>query len=810
MADDKNEPQAANPLDVIDAGRWRRAVFTTFTLSLGFFEAYVLPRLHRAGCDDITILVDEAFYIASLAESGARHIGTAYRVHPVAIRDGVFHAKLMYLWHEHGDDVFMVGSGNVTWSGFGHNLECLEVLEGGRDSAAFADLASILQALLSRDDIRFGDCKRLQEITERSAKVAARRSQRQTGARLIASVTSSISEQVASALAPYGPFDRVVVMSPFHSPDAGPALRIASRLGCARAEIAIDAHTESTPVLPNLRGISFVRREAANDSRPTHAKWFEFIGARSWVLTGSANATETSFESIKNFEVSVLRPAAADLLGRWSSVVPARTGVSPPEIAPGSADMALTLAMKNAGAIRGEFVGQCEDVDGTWTGFLLRHGAETQLHEIRVAGAQFQCRVPEDVELDEYEPCQFVLARRTSRASGWIMFESQLDMSREEREFARKVRRLTAPDADDEDFLSVLSWLAERVGQIVAVPMQSVAESGNKRTEDPPAPTGPFDYAKWAARTAASEHGAVLGACRAAFDALAKYAARPAQSTVGVGSQSERPRDFDSAGDPDDAPTADGNGSTEPGTVGLSFNTLKHGIERALERVAEQETLTFLLEALLWVLILIDRSGARPTPLDALPFTQWSAYAKSHTAKVSVFEPLAEVTLAAMSCAFAMRVSDEPRTESFAVLARQAMRALGTEEAASVVRRTIEGKPCFSKLTEGQVAAAVAAVPALLHYQGFADQLHDFLVRWSAGGAVTDGVLSANTGGVIEELRWRRGMNPPYLEWIDKVPDRCAPKCYNGFDASDRAVLRNRRALKCNRCGLLHFWTGAT
>src|SRR5437762_6954562 len=108
MPPDGSELRGANQLDVIDQGRWQQAFFTTFTLNLGFFEAYVLPRLHRARCDKITVLVDASFYLASLAESGARYVGTAYRAFPIAMPPGVFHAKLTYLTHEQGKDVLMV------------------------------------------------------------------------------------------------------------------------------------------------------------------------------------------------------------------------------------------------------------------------------------------------------------------------------------------------------------------------------------------------------------------------------------------------------------------------------------------------------------------------------------------------------------------------------------------------------------------------------------------------------------------------------------------------------------------------------
>jgi hypothetical protein len=38
-----------SPLEVLRAGKWHSALFTTYALSLSFFEGAVLPSLQRAG-----------------------------------------------------------------------------------------------------------------------------------------------------------------------------------------------------------------------------------------------------------------------------------------------------------------------------------------------------------------------------------------------------------------------------------------------------------------------------------------------------------------------------------------------------------------------------------------------------------------------------------------------------------------------------------------------------------------------------------------------------------------------------------------
>ncbi|MGR3495497.1 hypothetical protein, partial [Citreimonas sp.] len=112
-----------NPLDLISAAPWRRAAFTTYALSLSFFEAVLLDALLRGGGRNALILADPEGVRAGLSEEGARRVGRDYEIEAVACANhGVFHAKVGALF---GDDDahLLVGSGNLTFAGWGGNLE---------------------------------------------------------------------------------------------------------------------------------------------------------------------------------------------------------------------------------------------------------------------------------------------------------------------------------------------------------------------------------------------------------------------------------------------------------------------------------------------------------------------------------------------------------------------------------------------------------------------------------------------------------------------------------------------------------------
>src|SRR2546423_8460554 len=107
------------PLDLISAHPWRRAAFTTYALSLSFFEAVVLDALVRGGAREAFILSDAEGVRMALGEQGARRVGKDYDVEPVAVRAGagVFHPKISVLTAEEESHI-LVGSGNLTFGGW--------------------------------------------------------------------------------------------------------------------------------------------------------------------------------------------------------------------------------------------------------------------------------------------------------------------------------------------------------------------------------------------------------------------------------------------------------------------------------------------------------------------------------------------------------------------------------------------------------------------------------------------------------------------------------------------------------------------
>src|SRR5690349_13503357 len=101
------------PIELLGQEPWRFAFFTTYALSLTFFESVVLRELRRVGCEEIWIFVDADGYRMSLAERRAFRVGQEYHIIPIAMPKGVFHPKCTFLASTK-TELLLIGSGNLT------------------------------------------------------------------------------------------------------------------------------------------------------------------------------------------------------------------------------------------------------------------------------------------------------------------------------------------------------------------------------------------------------------------------------------------------------------------------------------------------------------------------------------------------------------------------------------------------------------------------------------------------------------------------------------------------------------------------
>lgn len=110
-------------LDVIRRGGYEASLMTTFNATLPFYEEVVLRKLVGAGCRHNVVLMDDAQCATSWASEATRPrlAGHAYTLVPVKV-PGAFHPKVCILAGPRKASI-LVGSHNLTLSGFGYNRE---------------------------------------------------------------------------------------------------------------------------------------------------------------------------------------------------------------------------------------------------------------------------------------------------------------------------------------------------------------------------------------------------------------------------------------------------------------------------------------------------------------------------------------------------------------------------------------------------------------------------------------------------------------------------------------------------------------
>ncbi len=231
------------PLDLVSAYPWRRAVFTTYALSLSFFEAVLLDALVRGGGREALILADVKGVRVALGEQGARRVGKDYDVEPFAVRGGrgVFHPKISVLTAE-DECHLIVGSGNLTFGGWGGNFEVIEHLHPSFAADAIEDAAYFFEQLALADHVRHGATDRCAAIAN-DLRASIRGRSRNGNIRLFHSLDGAISQKLAQVVEDLGGAVRLVAAAPFW--DGGSAIDyLCTALGVR--EVFIHAHAGGT------------------------------------------------------------------------------------------------------------------------------------------------------------------------------------------------------------------------------------------------------------------------------------------------------------------------------------------------------------------------------------------------------------------------------------------------------------------------------------------------------------------------------------------------------------------------------------
>jgi hypothetical protein len=328
----KHASLLVSPQEVIDAGRWEAALLMSYALSLSFFEAAPLISLRRNGCRSVTLLTDIEGYRVSISEAGVSQVGRTYELAPVSVDKGIFHPKIMLLIGPNGPRA-AVGSGNLTFNGWGGNLEMVDYLAPQTAPKAMDDLANLLKALQTTPRVKAAWPNMNRFID--TCRVAARKdNDEQT--RLIHNLSRSIADQLVDAANDLGGAASITFVSPFFK-SVSPIAALVKKLKTNDVFALVPAVTpEYFPFVEadaaGLKVRAVTSPIFSEESRRLHAKLIEIVCRHGrLLLSGSVNATAPALTETNNVEVGVLRILkATDPFGWRATKRPKGPGVGGP------------------------------------------------------------------------------------------------------------------------------------------------------------------------------------------------------------------------------------------------------------------------------------------------------------------------------------------------------------------------------------------------------------------------------------------------------------------------------------------------
>lgn len=478
-------------------------LLTTYTFSLSYFEAAILPTLRRNGCRNIAVLVDQSHYLGSLDESHSSHVGRGYRLIPIQAPGGeIFHPKVAYLHCEEGD-TFVISSGNLTFPGQGGNLECIDAVSSVDSPEVFSDVADFFESLSEAMPDESGQAAAVLEEYAKRARQQSRRAFLTKSTRniwLIHTLGQSACQQLTQIAQVMSPrYRRLTVLAPFHAPDASPIMAFAKELEIKEVAFGLDPKTKKIALdeqrFKRDKSVSFVVPELIDDKRESHAKWFEMkADDGTLVMTGSVNATAQSFNSTLNVEVSLVRWVKSTGVV-WKD---AKLRVMKYEPFP------FYRRDKNSG-----FTDATLGYDGVLTGIvqgvqfapgkvvvqILRQGEIVfQVDDVNLSeNGRFRCRIETRFVEEEYG-LQIVVQNDQFEAGGWISSEVQLEATEAERQKIAAVSRVLSDTFSADDVHQVLSMLLD----ITQKPVLGLSSGGGKSSpKKEPEPSRPFSFAQW-------------------------------------------------------------------------------------------------------------------------------------------------------------------------------------------------------------------------------------------------------------------------------------------------------------------------
>ncbi|WP_438480842.1 hypothetical protein [Oleiharenicola lentus] len=448
-------------------------------MSLSFFEAHLLRRgLKQNGCREIWVAADIDGYAQSLAERQALSVGQDYRLVPISLRNGVFHPKCVYL-HGADGDVLIVGSGNLTFGGYGKNVEVAEVFHSKEHPAIFVQFADFLRALKKRSDLFCPDDAWISLFANHADRSGVG-APAGASVRLVHCVEAPVDEQLVAAVARTA-VEELRVLSPYYDADAGAVRLLTARLGSRKTTIGLLAGQEEQSAYPFKRSANQVSAALVvvdEPARRLHAKWIEIeVADKGGVtLTGSINATTQSLCTTKNIELGVLRTGEAPTWLRWTKTkIPARHVIHERSLPGIGSRFMLHAKILELGVLRATVL-PAPKSEGTWRVTLSQVNGDSISFSAEVdASGVFEIRLEKTEGFDFASGLQLSIERNDESARAWVQNEWLLELARARNVPTGSILRFLRGESAEDDDLSVLEFLSSCLDDLPSARVEATA-----------------------------------------------------------------------------------------------------------------------------------------------------------------------------------------------------------------------------------------------------------------------------------------------------------------------------------------------
>jgi hypothetical protein len=450
-----------------------------------------------------------------LGEAGAREVGRTYGLHPIRIPHHVFHSKFMILDGPDGPSA-VVGSGNLTFGGWGYNLELCEILRPEHSGTALNGLADFLEELALADRLLGVDAALLEPWAARLRGVPPSGT-----ARVVHNVTRSISSQLVEQAAELGDATRLTVAAPYFG-----SSRAVDELARLLGSPAVDVHVHDSELLAvnghhfpfsaSRTSASPVELEllAPEGAGPLHAKLVEIeCELGSLLLSGSMNGSLAALGDPQNVELGVVR-VVDGTLPRASAIIPLEKRLARVDQR-AAASFGILQATLLGNWLKGSVLSECEP--GPWAAEFDHDGVVHDLGEIYVsAGGSFEGGVLVPNASYGRRRSTLVLRRGDAQIRGFVGFPDAIELNNRWGAVIGPMIRVAGGSDDDDDLAGVLEYFASNPGVTA-----TAWRSASMKSEKPEPASRMISLSDLEIQEAADDHHEFGGpSTRGAFDRI--------------------------------------------------------------------------------------------------------------------------------------------------------------------------------------------------------------------------------------------------------------------------------------------------